>query len=79
MPECFIYEVLRKDNIVVDQALGVRFNYFFTEVDYYWQVTSKNCLHRINELVQELFQKEERSTSGRDAGYTGRKRRQHGA
>ncbi len=58
MPECFIYEVLRKDNIVVDQALGVRFNYFFTEVDYYWQVTSKNCLHRINELVQELFQKE---------------------
>lgn len=58
MPECFIYEVLRKDNIVVDEALGVRFQYFFTEVDYYWQVEEKHCLRRISELMQELFRKE---------------------
>ena len=41
MPECFLYEILRKDNIVVDDALSVRFNYFFTEVDYYWKVQEK--------------------------------------
>lgn len=58
MPDCFIYEVLRKDSIVVDEALGVRFNYFFTELDYYWQVEEKHCLQRIGGLVQELFQKE---------------------
>lgn len=65
MPECFIYEVLRKDNIVVDEALAVRFNYFFTEVDYYWQVEEKNCLRRISELVLELFQKELTEKSSR--------------
>lgn len=58
MPDCFIYEALRKDSIVVDEALSVRFNYFFTEVDYYWQVDEKNCLRRISDLVLELFQKE---------------------
>lgn len=58
LPECFVYEVLRKDNIVVDETLEIGFHYFFTEIDYYWQVEEKNCLHRIHELVQELFQKE---------------------
>lgn len=58
MPECFIYEVLRKDNIVVNQALEVRFRYFFTEVDYYWQVGEAHCLRRMSELALELFQKE---------------------
>lgn len=58
MPDCFIYEVLRKDSIVVDEALNVRFNYFFTELDYYWQVDERNCLRRISDLVQELFRKE---------------------
>lgn len=58
MPDCFIYEALRKDSIVVDEAMGVRFNYFFTEVDYYGQVEEKNCLRRICELTQELFRKE---------------------
>lgn len=58
MPDCFIYEALRKDSIVVDDAMGIRFNYFFTEVDYYGQVNEKSCLRRIGELVQELFQKE---------------------
>lgn len=58
MPDCFIYEVLRKDSIVVDDALNIRFNYFFTELDYYWQVDEKNCLRRISDLVQELFRKE---------------------
>ncbi len=58
MPDCFIYEVLRKDSIVVDNALDIRFNYFFTELDYYWQVDERNCLRRISDLVQELFQKE---------------------
>lgn len=66
MPECFIYEVLRKDSIVVDEALSVRFNYFFTEVDYYWQVEEKNCLRRISELVLELFQKELTEKSSRE-------------
>lgn len=58
MPDCFVYEALRKDSIVVNQALEIRFNYFFTEVDYYWQVEEKHCLRRISELVQELFRKE---------------------
>lgn len=58
MPDCFIYEVLKKDSIVVNGALEVRFNYFFTELDYYWQVEEKHCLRRIGELVQELFRKE---------------------
>lgn len=58
MPDCFIYEVLRKDSIVVDEALNVRFNYFFTEMDYYWQVDERNCLRRISDLVQEMFRKE---------------------
>lgn len=58
MPDCFIYEALRKDSIVVNQALEVSFNYFFTEVDYYWQIEEKHCLRRVGELVQELFHKE---------------------
>lgn len=58
MPDCFVYEVLRKDNIVVNQALEVRFHYFFTEVDYYWQVEEAHCLRRMSELALELFQKE---------------------
>ncbi len=66
MPECFIYEVLRKDNIVVDSALSVKFHYFFTEVDYYWQVDEKNCIHRLCGLVQELFQKELEEKSSRE-------------
>lgn len=66
MPECFIYEVLRKDSIVVEKGLEIRFNYFFTEVDYYWQVEEKNCLRRISALVQELFQKELTEKSSRE-------------
>ena len=58
MPLCFIYEALRKDSIVVDEALEIRFNYFFSEVDYYWQVQERDCLQRISGLVKELFQKE---------------------
>ncbi len=66
MPDCFIYEVLRKDSIVVDSALNIRFNYFFTELDYYWQVDEKNCLRRISDLVQELFRKEITGKSSRE-------------
>lgn len=66
MPECFLYEVLRKDNIVVDSALFVRFNYFFTEVDYYWQAEEKHCIRRLSELAQELFQKELEAKSSRE-------------
>ncbi len=66
MPDCFIYEVLRKDSIVVDNALNIRFNYFFTELDYYWQVDERNCLRRISDLVQELFQKEIKEKSSPD-------------
>lgn len=58
MPECFIYEVLREDNIIVDEAMGVRFHYSFTEVDYYWQVEEKYCLRRVLGLTQRLFLKE---------------------
>lgn len=58
MPDCFLYEALRKDSIVVDEAMGVRFNYFFTEVDYYGQVGERHCLRRICDLVQELFCRE---------------------
>lgn len=58
MPDCFLYEVLRKDNIIVDEALQVGFQYAFTEVEYYWQVEENHCVHRIGELVQDLFQKE---------------------
>lgn len=58
MTECFVYEVLRKDNIIVDEALGIRFNYFFTELDYYWQVDESHCIKRLSELANELFQKE---------------------
>jgi len=58
MPECFLYEVLRKDNIVVGDDLSVRFNYFFTEVDYYWKVQEKDCINRLGGLVQELFARE---------------------
>lgn len=55
MPECFLYEALRKDNIVVGDDLSIRFNYFFTEVDYYWQVQEKDCMNRVCGLVQEIF------------------------
>lgn len=58
MTECFVYEVLRKDNIIVDESLGVSFNYFFTELDYYWQVDEKHCIQRLSALANELFRKE---------------------
>ncbi|GFI29961.1 hypothetical protein IMSAGC013_01348 [Lachnospiraceae bacterium] len=66
MPECFLYEILRKDNIVVDDALGIRFNYFFTEVDYYWKVQEKDCINRVSGLVQELFARELEQKSSRE-------------
>ncbi|MCI8484923.1 MAG: hypothetical protein HFH41_11380 [Lachnospiraceae bacterium] len=66
MPECFLYEVLRKDNIVVDEALGIQFNYFFTEVDYYWKVQEKDCMNRVSGLIQELFAKELEQKSSRE-------------
>ncbi len=66
MPECFLYEVLRKDNIIVDQDLSVRFNYFFTEVDYYWQVQEKDCIRRVSGLVQDLFARELEQKSARE-------------
>jgi len=58
MPECFLYEALRKDNIVVEDDLSIRFNYFFTEVDYYWKVQEKDYISRVSGLVQELFARE---------------------
>lgn len=66
MPECFLYEVLRKDNIVVGEDLSVRFNYFFTEVDYYWQVQEKDCISRVSGLVQEMFSRELEQKSSRE-------------
>lgn len=66
MPECFLYEVLRKDNIVVDDDLGIRFNYYFTEVDYYWKVQEKDCMNRMAGLVYELFAKELEQKSSRE-------------
>lgn len=66
MPECFLFEVLRKDNIVVDDDLSIRFNYFFTDVDYYWKVKEKDCIERMNGLVHELFAKEIEQKSSRD-------------
>lgn len=66
MPECFLYEVLRKDNMVVGEDLSVRFNYFFTEVDYYWQVQEKDCISRVSGLVQEMFSKELEQKSSRE-------------
>lgn len=66
MPECFLYEILRKDNIVVDDDLGVRFNYFFTEVDYYWKVQEKDCVGRVSGLVQEMFAWELEQKSSRE-------------
>lgn len=66
MPECFLYEVLRKDNVVVEDDLSVRFNYFFTDVDYYWQVQEKDCISRVSGLVQELFAKELEQKSSRE-------------
>lgn len=66
MPECFLYEVLRKDNIVVDEALGVRFNYYFTEVDYYWKVQERDCMNRMSGLVHELFARELEQKSSRE-------------
>lgn len=66
MPECFLYEVLRKDNIIVDESLGVRFNYFFTDVDYYWQVQEKDCMNRVSGLIRELFAKELTQKSSRE-------------
>lgn len=66
MPECFLYETLRKDNIVVDDDLSVRFNYFFTEVDYYWKVQEKDCINRVSGLVQELFARELEQKSSRE-------------
>lgn len=66
MPECFLYEVLRKDNIVVDDDLGIRFNYYFTEVDYYWKVQEKDCMNRVTGLVYELFARELEQKSSRE-------------
>ncbi len=66
MPECFLYEVLRKDNIVVGEDLSAQFNYFFTEVDYYWKVEEKDCIGRVSGLVQELFAKELEEKSSRE-------------
>jgi len=66
MPECFLYEALRKDSIVVDDALGIRFNYFFTEVDYHWKVQEKDFINRLSGLVQELFAKELEQKSSRE-------------
>ena len=66
MPECFLYEVLRKDNIVVGEDLSAQFNYFFTEVDYYWKVEEKDCIGRVSGLVQELFAKELEQKSSRE-------------
>lgn len=66
MPECFLYEVLRKDNIVVDDDLGIRFNYYFTEVDYYWMVQEKDCMIRMAGLVHELFARELEQKSSRE-------------
>ncbi len=66
MPECFLYEVLRKDNIVVDDDLGIRFNYYFTEVDYYWKVQEKDCMNRMTGLVHELFARELEQKSSRE-------------
>lgn len=66
MPDCFLYEVLRKDNIVIEEDLSVRFNYFFTEVDYYWKVQEKDCIGRVSGLVQELFAKELEQKSSRE-------------
>ncbi len=66
MPDCFLYEVLRKDNIVVDDDFSVRFNYFFTEVDYYWKVQEQDCINRISGLVQELFDRELEQKSSRE-------------
>ncbi|WP_288174595.1 hypothetical protein [Sporofaciens musculi] len=66
MPECFLYEALRKENIIVDDSLGVRFNYFFTEIDYYWQVQEKELMNRVNGLVHELFARELEKKSSRE-------------
>lgn len=66
MPQCFLLEVLRKDNIVVDDDLGIRFNYLFTDVDYYWKVQEKDCIERMNGLVHDLFAKEIEQKSSRD-------------
>ena len=66
MPECFLYEVLRKDNIVVDDDLGIRFNYYFSEVDYYWKVQEKDCMNRMTGLVYELFARELEQKSSRE-------------
>lgn len=66
MPDCFLYEVLRKDNIVVDDDFTVRFNYFFTEVDYYWKVQEQDCINRMSGLVQELFDRELEQKSSRE-------------
>lgn len=66
MPECFVYEALRKENMVIDDSLGVHFNYFFTEIEYYWQIQEKDLLNRVNGLVQELFAKELEQKSSRE-------------
>jgi len=66
MPECFVYEALRKENMVIDDSLGVHFNYFFTEIEYYWQIQEKDLLNRVNGLVHELFAKELEQKSSRE-------------
>ena len=66
MPECFLYEVLRKANIVVDDDLGIRFTYYFSEVDYYWKVQEKDCMNRMTGLVHELFARELEQKSSRE-------------
>ena len=52
--------------MVVGEDLSVRFNYFFTEVDYYWQVQEKDCISRVSGLVQEMFSKELEQKSSRE-------------
>ena len=66
MPECFVYEALRKENIVLDDSLGVRFNYFFTEINYYWQVQEKDLINRAGGIVHELFARELEQKKSRD-------------
>lgn len=63
MPACFIYEALRRDSIVVDEAMGVSFRYYFIEADAYGKVTEADCMKRVGNLLLELFEKELREKS----------------
>ena len=51
---------------MVDDDFSVRFNYFFTEVDYYWNVQEQDCINRVSGLVQELFDRELEQKSSRE-------------